>query len=371
VTVSIGPGESVFAHVVEFGDNALIPSYLLDAAFIPVVCGDGFVAPSEQCDDMNALDGDGCSSTCQWELVCGNGVLQAPEQCDDANTAANDGCSATCTIENLVTEVEPNDTAAQAMTSPLQIAGDGFVSGTIGTAGDVDVYQVTLAAPTTVRFETFTSSGECETTALDLRLSDSAGNPIAADQLGSGIDECGALVIFLGVGTYHVQVEERGNNATATYMLQVAFQTTAGTETEPNATTATASTNLANKTDTFVFGDHMMAGDVDVYAITVPGNARIRAELVEGDRLTETCESGNVDAHLFLFDATGAQIADDNDSGRGLCSLIDGTGTIPLHPAARNSNPTTPQTYYLGVRASGLATPNGSQFVYRLQVTVR
>jgi hypothetical protein len=234
------------------------------------------------------------------------------------------------------------------------------------------MFQVTVATATTVRFETFTSWGDCATTALDLRVFDMAGNQVVTDLFGSGIDECGAISIFLDAGIYQVQVEERGSNATVgAYLLQVAFQGNAGTETEPNATTATASANLASTNESFVFGDHMMIGDADVYAITVPGNARIRAELVEGNRQNETCESGNIDSHLILLDDTGAQIADDNDSGRGLCSLIDGTGSAPLHPAARNSSATAAKTYYLIVRASGFATPNGGQFVYRLQVTLR
>lgn len=35
-------------------------------------CGDGEKAPSEQCDDGNMNDNDGCSSTCRTEFKCGN-----------------------------------------------------------------------------------------------------------------------------------------------------------------------------------------------------------------------------------------------------------------------------------------------------------
>ncbi|MDQ3366848.1 MAG: DUF4215 domain-containing protein [Myxococcota bacterium] len=371
LTLLMAPGETVYAHVVEFGDNAVIAGYLLDVVYTPIVCGDGFVAPSEGCDDSNTTDGDGCSSTCQLELVCGNGVLQTGEQCDDANTSNNDGCSMACVIENQVTEVEPNETTAEATASSVQIVGNAFVAGAIGTAGDVDRFQVTVATATTVRFETFTSSGDCSAATLDLRVFDGASNSLVSDLAGSGIAECGAVVIFLAAGTYYVQVEERGNNATVgAYLLQVAFQGNGGTETEPNETTATASTNLANANETFVFGNHLTFGDVDVYAITVPPNGRIRAELVEGDRQAETCESGGLDSRLVLLDNLGAQVAEDNDSGRGFCSLIDGTGTTPLDATARNPSAIA-KTYYLMVVASGFATPGGGQFVYRLQVTLR
>jgi len=71
---------------------------------IVAVCGDGFADRPEQCDDGNLLDGDGCSSTCSIEgpiaVVCGDGVAQGPtEQCDDGNVLSGDGCSATCTLE--------------------------------------------------------------------------------------------------------------------------------------------------------------------------------------------------------------------------------------------------------------------------------
>jgi cysteine-rich repeat protein len=355
----------------ENGDNAIIPNYVLDVVYTPIVCGDNIVAGTEQCDDGNTVDGDGCSSTCVLEIVCGNGVLQAGEQCDDANTANNDGCSMTCTIENLVAEVEPNNTSADAMTNTVQITGDRFVSGAITPSGDVDRFHVTVATATTIRFETFTTWGNCATSTLDVRLFDSASNPITTDLLGAGIGECGAITIFLDAGTYFFQVEERGNNTTVgAYLLEVNYQTNDGTETEPNETTAQASTNLANKTDTFVFGDHMMAADVDVYAITVPPNARIRAEVIEGNRAAETCASGGVDARLTIFDDTGAVVAEDNDEGRGLCPLIDGTGATPSDPNARNAS-LVARTYYVMVRASAFAVMNNAEFVYRLQVTVR
>ena len=72
-------------------------------------CGDGTVnQASEQCDDGNTVNGDGCSSTCQNELrpaapVCGNGIVEAPEQCDDGNIVSGDGCSSVCELEQIVT----------------------------------------------------------------------------------------------------------------------------------------------------------------------------------------------------------------------------------------------------------------------------
>ena len=69
-------------------------------------CPNGIVEATEQCDDANSVNGDGCSSTCALEgtpacftngigfstctmtpygVYCGNGVLEAAEVCDDGN----------------------------------------------------------------------------------------------------------------------------------------------------------------------------------------------------------------------------------------------------------------------------------------------
>jgi cysteine-rich repeat protein len=73
------------------------------------VCGDGYPAGPETCDDGNLIAKDGCSSTCLAEhgylcfnipsvcsTVCGDGAIGGAEQCDDGNVNSGDGCSATC-----------------------------------------------------------------------------------------------------------------------------------------------------------------------------------------------------------------------------------------------------------------------------------
>ncbi|MBN1609151.1 MAG: DUF4215 domain-containing protein [Polyangiaceae bacterium] len=90
------------------------------------VCGNGWPEGWEACDDGNTDDGDGCSADCQVELgwacpaygmpchevVCGDGqadwyameadggyVYYASEECDDGNTVDGDGCTSECTAE--------------------------------------------------------------------------------------------------------------------------------------------------------------------------------------------------------------------------------------------------------------------------------
>jgi hypothetical protein len=240
----------------------------------------------------------------------------------------------------------------------------------------VDTYQLTVATPTVVRLETLATLYGCNIT-TDVRLLDAAGTPILADLTGLGISGCGSIVVFLAAGTYFVSVEERGNNATiANYFLSVDYQEDRGAETEPtmttgvNDTTMTADVNLLSGNNVYVFGDHLAADDIDFYSFTVPPLARIRAEVVEGDFASETCDINGVDSHLTLFDQNGVQLAIDDDSGRGFCSLIDGTGAAPLQAGARN-NSLTAQTYYLRVQRSTLAVGQEQTFVYRLQVTLR
>jgi cysteine-rich repeat protein len=78
-------------------------------------CGDGGVEGTEECDDGNTADGDGCSASCLVEAgymctgepsvcsliqTCGNGVLDGGETCDDGNTAGGDCCSPACALDS-------------------------------------------------------------------------------------------------------------------------------------------------------------------------------------------------------------------------------------------------------------------------------
>ena len=81
------------------------------------VCGDGISVFPEECDDGNALDGDGCSSVCGREhtaapflssstsrsfAFCGNGLVEIGEQCDDRNVFDGDGCSHLCLFDQVI-----------------------------------------------------------------------------------------------------------------------------------------------------------------------------------------------------------------------------------------------------------------------------
>jgi cysteine-rich repeat protein len=63
-----------------------------------VNCGNSIVEGPEQCDDGNAVEGDGCDSNCT-QTACGNGITTTGEECDDGDLQSGDGCRANCTLE--------------------------------------------------------------------------------------------------------------------------------------------------------------------------------------------------------------------------------------------------------------------------------
>jgi cysteine-rich repeat protein len=101
-------------------------------------CGDGIINQNEECDDGNMEDDDECSSEC-IETVCGNGRIDTGEECDDSNTQSYDGCDAECSLEYNCGDgiVEPGEQcddgewnlANQACTPECRNArcGDGYV----------------------------------------------------------------------------------------------------------------------------------------------------------------------------------------------------------------------------------------------------
>jgi len=101
-------------------------------------CGDGIIERSEQCDDGNITNGDGCSRLCQIEAnwvcptqgepceyagTCGNGILTSNKVCDDGNTSSGDGCSGDCQ------SVEPGYFCRVPGKPCTTLCGDGILKG--------------------------------------------------------------------------------------------------------------------------------------------------------------------------------------------------------------------------------------------------
>ena len=259
-----------------------------------IVCGDGVKDTGEACDDGNAAAGDGCSATCQVEtgyvctgtpsvchaIVCGDGIIDTGEACDDGGTTAGDGCSATCTVEagyscsgapsvcvlacgngvvdtgeecdaggttsmycdatcHLLfdtTDTEANNTGA---TAQVITPAHHIIKGSL-PADDIDVYQFTLTATSTVKIETYTSYAQGHTNsnssgvphlycpsddteiglftdAASVSVTDPASSSYHSDDEGDGA--CSYLVgggTTLTAGTYWFTVHEYSSAASPT-----------------------------------------------------------------------------------------------------------------------------------------------------------
>ena len=72
-------------------------------AALVAVCGDDIAGPGETCDGTDDFACPGaCLAPCVCGGECGDGVTEAPtEECDDGNLVNGDGCSATCQIEDV------------------------------------------------------------------------------------------------------------------------------------------------------------------------------------------------------------------------------------------------------------------------------
>ena len=98
-------------------------------------CGDGTKQTIEECDDRNATNGDGCSSTCKKEEIpkvvgfCGDGTRQLNELCDDGNKINGDGCSSTCVLELRPTIIIASSAQSIAVSSPPTLVAAASVCG--------------------------------------------------------------------------------------------------------------------------------------------------------------------------------------------------------------------------------------------------
>lgn len=177
-----------FLRVVH-SSSSLVASfgYVLD--FAVQVCGDGVLADSEQCDDGNSMDGDGCDQSCRWESR----------------------------------EIEPNEALDDAM------ALDGLVTATIADPTDTDLFEV-VAGPSGVLTASASSrdfSG-CFSGGVDpvLSIMDDAGTVFASDDDG-GDGTCARLELpaLEPAGTYYLQVQASPSAAATPFWYQLEVAT--------------------------------------------------------------------------------------------------------------------------------------------------
>ena len=86
---------------------------------------------------------------------------------------------------------------------------------------------------------------------------------------------CSAIAYAPTAGTYYIEVEETGSNATiAAYRLHTTVVSAVTTESEPNDIQAQA--NVLSGLERVAVGNHSVSTDADWYAITVPAGNSVR-----------------------------------------------------------------------------------------------
>lgn len=356
----------------------------------PPQCGDSVLNGSEQCEDGGLVNGDGCSGQCQAEVgftcsgasistctpLCGDMYVRGQEQCDDGNTSAGDGCNSACQWEAIAESGDHGESVATATgIGPTHVA-----TGTINNAGDKDWFKLNVAPGSVLRIETFDGATltDCANIDTKLKIFHSDGQTLLYESDDDGIGQCSALVITLSPtlcgkdnnGNALPCLAEVSGTEGIAYALQIKQQIPS-TETESpihdNNSADTAEKVLTPPaSDVFIaasLGMIPMADSIDYFAVFVPEGRSIRAEIIDG--ATSKCQSSNsnqLDSTMSLYGPDGVSLlADDMDGGRGTCSLIDGTGMSPLHPAAHGLSA---GNYFIAVTGSG--KPN-----YKLALTVR
>jgi cysteine-rich repeat protein len=100
-------------------------------------CGDGAVAAGvERCDDGNRFDDDGCRNDCTLP-VCGDGVVaKGVEECDDGNTDAGDGCGPDCKLESVTCDADGALASVVLVYKPEVVPGLGGVTVQLGYPPD-------------------------------------------------------------------------------------------------------------------------------------------------------------------------------------------------------------------------------------------
>ena len=169
--------------------------------------------------------------------MCGDRVIQARanEVCDDGNRADGDGCSSTCQFEGSITpEVEPNNDLMGAQASGATVGQTVTLSGSVDPIGDSDWFSFSVASGTaTLIATTYGTPGNHMTCNGDtkLYLMDSMGMELTNDDDG-GTFPCSNLdgttdmdAAGLTPGTYYIRVQHWNNtNTVASYLLDIQLQ---------------------------------------------------------------------------------------------------------------------------------------------------
>ncbi|MEW5825239.1 MAG: hypothetical protein AB1778_00200 [Candidatus Bipolaricaulota bacterium] len=209
-------------------------------------------------------------------------------------------------VPMVLRDVEPNDTATEAVDLGTLPAGETITVHQFLAPGDVDAFAFTLAQETCVRVSTAGPAGGGSVVCL----ADEAGNELGCRDL-SNEELWSGLQRRLTAGNYVVFVSGGQPEATFDYTLTVEPGScpAALDEVEPNDDEETA---MALTLPCEVLAE-VSPTDLDGFSFTLDHAATL---------LLETSGDGDGDTYMCLYDEDGATVGCDDDSGDGLWSKL-------------------------------------------------
>ena len=253
------------------------------------------------------------------------------------------------TITVNVTDVE----CAADSTTECEVTLAAPNAETIGTAADVDWFELTLEGGASYQIDVTGGSGTDELAAPTVTILDSLGNdlsPALTDSDDGADNTAGIMLVVPGSVSvrYFVAVAENGNDATGAYLVSLTDVTDRSISELPNgdlpADDNTAGVVLVGEQ---VTGRVATNGDQDWFAVELVAERMHRIEV------SGTAGNGLADPVVALYDDSGTAVSGvtDNDADD------DGTASVDFEPDAT-------ATYF--VEVSGVATATGG---YMLDVT--
>lgn len=215
----------------------------------------------------------------------------------------------------------------------IDIDKTDYIKGTFEDGSDEDKFTFAFQGSEgrVIRIESFDGSGH-ECGALDTALTWYEGEQFLSKADKDGSNECAALSLHMRPSSTHTLTLSPGDPmiAPSDYTLKLTRITCAKSfkDVVPSAVGTTVA----------CVKGYVNADSTNSYTVPTGGKA-IRAEIIEGNIGTpsDRCEGPKFDLDLSLameIDQEHEMTIEDDDSGRGDCPLIDGTGTNPIHPRA-------------------------------------
>ena len=299
-----------------FGNE--VPGYFLHVDTIAPACGNELREPMEQGDEGNTWAGDGWDGCCQCEVSAtipaagGTAMVALPAEDSrdmiaiDVSTAGSgitvttDDGMGMCPVETTIT-----------LSSGTQRLGGGFSGG--GACASIDHpddgWAMNLAAGR--YFLSVVNSGMATGT-VNLVVGVTAptcGNGVSETLAGERCDDGNTMP---------------GDGCSATCQ----FEGSVLLEVEPNNDESKAQTLTPPAMGPAIaFGAIDPIGDSDWYQFDVP-MGQTKAMLAETYGTIGNIMSCNGDTKIYLLDAMGMELANNDDGGDGLCSKIDGMGSM-------------------------------------------